>query len=242
MGVFEKEFFIEFGDVGENNSLTAKGVLRFLQEIAVLASDKVGYGINNVDETHLVWILLNWKVQIFGNPIWNSKLKIRTWARSARKLYSYRDFEMFDENNNLICIASSKWVLLNIETNSIERISNEIIEKYEYIDKRVFPSDFVEKLEEPENIDNSFSYIVQRRDIDTNHHVNNLNYLDFAYNAIPDDVYDSTSFKNIEIMYKKSAVYREELICLYSKTDENTHVVTIKSKDLSKLHAIVKLY
>lgn len=242
MNIFEKEFNIEFGDIGENNSLTTKGILRFLQEIAVLASDKVGYGINNVDETHLVWILLNWKVQIFKNPIWNSKIKLKTWARNMDKFYSYRDFEMFDEKDNLICVASSKWILYNNETNSIFKVTEDMFEKYGSCEKLVFPLGFEEKLKEPENTDSSYFYTIQRRDIDTNHHVNNLNYIDFAYNAIPDEVYNTTNFRNIEVMYKKSAVYKEEIVCLYSKVDENTHVVTIKSKDLTKLHAIVKLY
>ena len=31
----------------------------------------------------------------------------------------------------------------------------------------------------------AFSYTVGRRDIDTNHHVNNIHYLDFALEALP---------------------------------------------------------
>ena len=43
-----------------------------------------------------------------------------------------------------------------------------------------FFSGEIEKLSEPEKIDNSFSYKIQRRDIDTNNHVNNLKYLDYT--------------------------------------------------------------
>ena len=35
-------FSVQYGDVGENNSLTNKGFLRFLQEAAGLASSEVG--------------------------------------------------------------------------------------------------------------------------------------------------------------------------------------------------------
>ena len=70
----------------------------------------------------------------------------------------------------------------------------------------------VEKLKEPEISEITFDYIVQRRDVDTNHHVNNLHYLDYAYEALPNDVYINNDFKNVEIMYKHEAKLGDNII------------------------------
>ena len=92
-----------------------------------------------------------------------------------------------------------------------------------------------------ENFDLSFKYTVQRRDIDVNHHMNNINYLNVAYEFLPDDIYFANECNNIEIMYKKGIKLGETVNCLYCKKDD-TNYVTIKSDDLKSLHAIVKLY
>ena len=82
---------------------------------------------------------------------------------------------------------------------------------------------------------------MQRRDIDINKHMHNICYLDLAYEALPKDIYENTSFDNIEIMYKTGALLGEKVKCFYSDID-GEHIVTIKSEDETKLHAIVTLY
>ena len=37
----------------------------------------------------------------------------------------------------------------------------------------------------------TYTHIVERRDLDTYRHVNNLRYLDFALEALPQEVYDA---------------------------------------------------
>jgi acyl-ACP thioesterase len=46
------------------------------------------------------------------------------------KLYAYRDYEIYDQNNNLLGIATSKWILINIETKKIQKLYTELEERY----------------------------------------------------------------------------------------------------------------
>ncbi len=85
-----------------------------------------------------------------------------------------------------------------------------------------------------------YDYQIKRRDIDTNHHVNNLYYLDFAFDALPNDLWQ-VYFDNIEIIYKKQIKLDDTIKCFYAY-DNNQHIVTIKSEDLSVVHAIIKFY
>ena len=66
----------------------------------------------------------NWKIKILKEANYGSTVTVKTWSRDTNKLYTYRDFEIYDENNNLICIASSKWVLLSTKTGHITQITN----------------------------------------------------------------------------------------------------------------------
>ena len=143
----------------------------------------------------------------------------------------------------MVAIASSKWFPVDTETKRIKKITPEISDPYgETVTKSVFEEPFKEKLTVPENLNFNFSYTTQRRDIDTNHHVNNLNYLDYAYQALPEDIYFNINFSNVEIMYKHEAKLGDTISLFYSSTERNEHIITIKDKKGEKLHAIVKLY
>ena len=41
-------------------------------------------------------------------------------------------------------------------------------------------------------------------------------------------------------MYKNSSYLHEDIVCLYHKKSEKEHFVTIKSKDQTVLHGIIK--
>ena len=112
-------------------------------------------------------------------------------------------------------------------------------EKYESeVDKRVFEEE-IDKLKEPENYQNSIIYETKRKDIDIIGHMHNLYYLDLAYEALPEEVYNKRPFNEIEIMYKKEIKLGDRVVCKYS-CENNKHIVVIKSQDESVLHAIIE--
>lgn len=241
MCVFKRDLKVKYWEVDSSSKLTSKGFIKYLQDIANDHSDEVGYGFKNITHTNLSWVLLNWKVQIFKKPTVSDTIHIETWARVISRTISYRDFEVYDSNNNLICIASSKWALTNYCTHSLERISPEMRDAYGVFEKKVFDIDTNEKIKEPENSSLVYEYTIQRRDIDTNNHVNNLCYLDFAYEALPDDVYCNLNSNTTEIIYKKEIKYKDKIKCFYSYV-EGKHIITIKNDDFSITHAIISFY
>jgi len=240
MGIYERDFTVRYCDVNENNVLSFTGLMNLLQEIAGMHSSEVGYGINNIPKTGLTWFLLYWKIKIYTNPKWNTKLHIKTWARKLDKACSFRDFEVYNENNNKMAIATSKWALLDVNKNSISRIPSNMNEQYGIVEKCVFDEPINTKIEIPTESTFVYEYTTQRRDIDTNHHVNNLYYLDYAFQALPDEIYYNTNFTDIEISYKKQLKINEKINCFYSNED-NTHIVTIKNYNSTCVHAIIKI-
>lgn len=233
------EELIKYLDVDKNKKLGNRAIVNYLQNTAVYHADSIGDGVNSADKTHTVWLLLNWKIKVFDRPKCEDKIKINTWARKMEKCYSLRDFEIFNGDNK-VAIATSRWVLVNTETGKIERVSEELKEKYNLIDQCVFEDGMVEKLKEPENMELMYEDTIGRTRIDTNNHLNNLYYLDYAIESLPEEVYENSTFNNIEIMYKKEIKYKEKIKCLY-KYEDSEHIVAIKSEDLKTLHAIIKL-
>ena len=146
-----------------------------------------------------------------------------------------------DENGDSVAIATSKWVLVNVNDDAIAKIPDEIINLYSPSDNNIFDKEEIDKLIDPKEYTNEYVYTVQRRDIDINKHMHNLNYLSLAYEVLPENIYFSKECNHIEIMYKKAIKLGNTVKALYSNID-NAHFITIKSEDESALHAIIKLY
>ena len=94
----------------------------------------------------------------------------------------------------------------------------------------------------PETFTNTYTYTSERRDIDTNHQVNNLFYLDFAYSALPEEIYNNRfDLNNIEITYKKEIKLGDTIKCKYA-FENSKHIVVIFSEDEKTVHAVINLY
>lgn len=233
----EHNFFVGLEDIDFNNNLKIKSLLGFLEDIGGIHSNLVGYGLLDIPIKKRSWILINWKVKILKRPRYAENLKIKTWAYGMEKLYALRDFEVFNEAGELVIIASSKWVCLDTEKQSIIKVEDKLRDAYTIENKRVFEYD-IEKLKEPENYIKETSVQITRDMIDVNRHVHNINYMDFATHILPYEVMQQAT--NIEVMYKKEIKETDKIKCKYA-VENNSHYVVIKSEDDKVLHAIIKL-
>lgn len=239
--IFEYKTRVDIEKVNSTALVTNKGLLALLENVACMHSDKAGYGICEIPLTRLSWVLLNWRVKIIRRLKYDEKITIRTWARETSKAITLRDFEVLDSDGKQVCIATTRWTLTNIDTQSITKITDDIIVKYKPDSKSIMPDFEFKKLQEPTTFSNEYIYSTQRRDIDVNKHMHNLNYLDLAYEALPEDVYFNNEFNNIEIMYKKAIRLGDTSKCLYT-FDNDKHTVVIKSLDKKDLHCIINLW
>ena len=239
MAFIEKELHLTIRDIDKKTNLTNKAILSFFEDIGGYHSDLAGYGLKQIEQTRISWVLLHWKFKVLKRIKYSDgNIRIKTWSRGCVRACTIRDFEIYDSAGNLCVIGTSKWTLIHLE-NGLMRLTDELLNNYQAEPDIAIDFDF-KKIQEPENYSNIYKYTVSRRDLDINGHMHNLNYLDLAYEALPKDVYENNSFDDVEIMYKKGAFLGDKLKCLYSNID-NEHIVTIKSEDNENLHAIIKL-
>ena len=237
--IVEHKFYIGMRDIDKNNYITDKGFLAALEDTGGIHSEIAGFGLLNVNKTHRFWMILSWHVEIIRRPKYNETITIHTWSKPCKRLYVYRDFEVFDKEGNLIATAGSKWVFINTENNSIVKANDEMFTTYQIeTEKSSTDIALLDKLKEPANYSNVVSYEINREMIDANKHVHNLDYLDLAYKALPENAYKQ-EFKTIDIMYKKEIKLNDTVKCFYSNED-NVHTISIKSEDEKTLHAVIR--
>lgn len=239
--ILENEYTVKLSEIGKDNKVTNKAILSYLEDIGGIHSNIAGYGVFEIQDTHLSWILLGWRMQVIRRPKYAEKIKIKTWSKGVVKFYTYRDFEVYDAQENLIIKASSKWVLLDIEKGKIVRIDSQIMDKYEpELNKIVFDTSEFDKVKEPAEYQYEKNYTVRRADIDVNNHMHNLNYIELANEALPEEVYRGALFNDVRITYKKEIKLGETVKCKYV-FENDKHIVVVKSEDETVIHAIIEM-
>lgn len=263
MGEYKLNLRIQFGDVDIHNRLTLHGMLRLLQEAANAHSDQVGYGVNQIGKTNYSWVLYQQRIHLYDRPCWNTELTVRTWSRGAEGLICLRDFEAADQTGRIIAHGSSEWLLVNAESQRMIKIPAGMMDEYGTVERAVFQEPLT-RLKPPAEAVRQWEYEICRRDIDINRHVNNLNYVDFALEALPPEI-PETVFNDVNVMYKKASFLGDTIASfvswegqspdkgtqapdsaasLYvteSGTARSPFVAAIRNPEGTLLHAVVRL-
>ena len=240
---FERTYKVGVREIGLNNELSNLGLLGFLEDVASTHSSTLGFGINDIDKVNKVWILMDWKLHVIDRPKYDDELTIKTWAKpfSKPRFYTYRDFQVFDKNNKLVAIASSKWVFFDILKNKISKIDADMLSLYNPVAENVFEEEEIEKIDTLNPLqDPSLIYTVRRSDIDINKHMHNLNYLSLAYEALPEDIYMMPESNKIRITYKHQIKLGEMVKCYYN-CENGVHTVEVRSNDEKTIHSIIQM-
>jgi len=238
--IFEQKFKMTLEDIDKNGFITNKAILRCFENTATYHSDSIGGGIKSVEETGLTWIVLDWSVKVLKRAKYGTKLKVRTWSRGYIKFFAYRDYELIDENNEVIAIGTSRWILRDIYKHKMVFLNDEYLSGYGSEDRTVLPGEEFSKMEVPPEFSNEIEYTIMRRDIDFNRHMHNLYHFDLAYEALPNVIYDEGLFNNFRITYKKEIVFGETVKSSYAFY-ENKHVVYIYNAD-GAMNSIIQIW
>ena len=102
MSFIEREYKVDIRHIGTSNLITNYGILCLLEDIATVHSDIAGYGIAQIPFTHVSWILLNWKVSVLKRVAFGDTVKVRTWSVPYNELFTFRNFEIYDNDNNKV--------------------------------------------------------------------------------------------------------------------------------------------
>lgn len=229
------EFYVGLRDINKNQKLTNTSLLSYFEDVACMHSEIAGFGVSNMNVIKKTWILLSWKIKVLKRPKFNDVVKIETWSRAINKFYAFRDFRMYNEKNELIGIATSKWVFIDIEKEKMIRITDEVASKYEQEPDANFEEFDLEKLSAPEEYISKIDYKITKNMIDINNHLHNTYYMDLAQEVLT----DNKEFNYFEIMYKHEIKLGETVKVMCSKQEDNIYVV-IKNFDETKVHAILK--
>lgn len=231
---FIYEMDVEYPDLGVDRLLSHRGMLRILQEAASVASDERGCGMKDISRTGVFWILAGWRLELSRRVPWRTRLTVETWPRSLDGFLSDRDF-LVRQGDVPVARATSRWLLVSAATGKAARVTDAVRAAYELDDRVLFDTPIPSNGKTPAGTPAAFSAVVGRRDIDTNHHVNNIHYLDYALEALPEEVFLHLP-QTVEITFRRQILLGTPIRCYYSRTEDGRHQVEIQSGEEKIVH------
>lgn len=217
-------------DYKKNGEMKLSSILKILENSGNKHSDTAGDAILEGTNNGKAWILTDWYIEILSYPEYGDKILAKTWSELVKNpLVCTRDFELYC-NDKLAVTGTTKWIQLDLERNRPCKIDPETIAKYQPEDKCTFADAKLPRIPVPESYENEVKIVTRRADIDFNGHVHNLIYLDYALEALPEDIYDAREFTKLRISYKIAVKENEEIVCKYAK-EGSSHICNIYGTD-----------
>ena len=214
---------VRYSEIDKDGKLSLEALMNYFQDCSSFHSESLGVGIDFLKEKHLTWMLLGWHVQIFRRPTMGEEITIGTWPHSFKNIRGGRNFVLIDEKGNTIARANSEWVLYDIENNRIAKVPKEVSEPYtleEALDMGEIKKLFIED----EALTKCDELMVSPYLLDTNGHVNNVNYLNIAESYVPREGYNEFYAE-----YRNQAFLRDE-ISVYTCIENGKHQVVLKNQ------------
>ena len=234
----ERDIEVRYSEMDYQKVLKPSSLLNFLQDIATFAADDGGFGYDEVVKRNLGWFLLKYHMEFTNYPKHIEHLHIKTEARGVNRLFASRDFEVYNrENNELLGRAISQWALVNFTDKSMTS-PQEIFPQFNKVEKREDDLSF-EKIHTLERIDYTDEFKVRYDDIDVNQHVNNMNYIVWAFEALPKEFKDKNKLKKLDMVFKKEIQFGN-VILSEVQLDDKVATIVVKNKGTDEDLCMIK--
>ncbi|CAA2949683.1 palmitoyl-acyl carrier thioesterase, chloroplastic-like [Olea europaea subsp. europaea] len=201
-------------EVGPDKTAKIESILNLLQETAlnhVWMSGLLGDGFgatHGMMRNNLIWVVSRMQVQVDHYPIWGEVMEIDTWVGASGKNGMRRDWLLRSQATGVIFArATSTWVMMNQQTRRLSKMPDEVRAELSpwFIEKQAINEESHEKIDK---LDDKALYVnsglkPKRSDLDMNQHVNNVKYVRWMLEAIPDEFLENHQLSSITLEYRR---------------------------------------
>jgi len=218
--MFKTERNIQYSELEKDGRIGICTILNYFQDVSTEHTEKLGYGMTRLSKEGLAWIMRTINASVRRFPHFGEKLKIYTWTTGFEKMFGKRSFMAKDECGETVATAASLWALVDTKQEKPVRVNDEIIRLYGIEENTV--EEYIRREPDTGEVALAGEYTVQRRDIDTNNHVNNVKFVEIASEFLPEGI----KIKSLQAFYRRAA-YLGDVI--YAHICENTMGIRLKT-------------
>lgn len=236
---FEKQFELRYFEMNKMGVSSPTTILTLLEETAADHCDSINQSLYHLLAKNVGWVLLSGALVMDRYPKYKEKITIRTWLSSYSSIKGFRENLIFDEQQNIIGRGKGLWLFFDIEKRKPIQIFDTFIQNWSFCNEQSLTHNIAKKIEPINEAIYTKEFHVHRFDTDMNKHVNNIRYLQWTMESIPDEMVDYYFLHAIEGRFIAEAQLGDTVISLTQKGElPNTFIHTIKVKETNKVCAV----
>ncbi len=225
---------VRYSEVGEDGRMTLQSLLDYFQDCSTFHSEDIGLGVDYFRQIHQVWLLSAWQICVNRYPKVYEQIVIGTVPYEFRGFIGCRNFEMKTKEGEVLAYANSIWSLMDTEKMVPVKPNEKMLAGYVLEEK--YPMAYApRKIAVPKDGAEEEPFTVKPHHLDTNHHVNNGQYVRMAM----DYVQEKFEVRQLRVEYKMQALLGDiiyPVVC----GGEGTYVVSLNNED-EKPYCIVEI-
>ena len=211
LGYIERRFPVRSYESGVDNRLSLPSLCNYLQEIAGIHADKLGVGIHLLQKEGVTWMLSRLRLEMDGYLPWGEELVVRTWPSGVHgRLTATRDFIGRDFGGKELFRGVSEWMTVNLAARRLVRLPEGFAALTPQGTPHVELKESGGKFAALGRVHSRSLVRVRRSDHDFNDHVNNVHYVEWALESVPEE-FLSRKPSRLDIVFKQEAKAGEEL-------------------------------
>lgn len=234
--LLESLFKVKAFDVDSNNRIKVSTVFDYFQDAASNHAEQLNFGYEDLLPKKLFWVLSWAKIEFSRFPGFMDEVKIQTWGKMQHKLYSMRDFLLIAKEDEIICRATTGWLLLDLKTLRPKILDQEFPDVIHWYEKSAL-TDLPGKFPLVDEKSKVYTQKIKYSDIDLNQHVNNAKYVELLLDCYESDFHKNHFMKSITVSFMSETKYGErlELSKGIENLKEDIHFIEAVNLDTEKV-------
>ncbi|RCK75201.1 MAG: Acyl-ACP thioesterase [Ignavibacteriae bacterium] len=242
MNLIRREVFkIKTYETDFNNAVKVSSIFNYMQEAASNNAQELHFGYDELVKNNLYWVLSRALLVMKEYPKFSDEIVIETWPSGIEKFFAFRDFKIFNSQNKLIGYAITMWLLMDANRKKPVK-PDEYFKDIKFPELAHVTKEVPKKIVEPELKEYITKKKVLYSDIDVNQHVNNVKYIEYAFDGFELERIRYSKARRVQINFLNETKYNEELSIYRSKLSENIFYLDgVKSDGEFAFQMIVEL-
>ena len=223
---------VRYSEIGADGRLELASMIDYFQDCSTFHSESLGRGVRYAVDTGKAWMILSWQVEILRRPVLGEHIVTRTWPYLFKAFYGNRNYTMETPDGECLARVNSIWALIDTKSSHPAKILPEDVDGY-IMETKLDMKEFPRKMQMPEDNTEEDSFPISHSQLDTNHHVNNGQYVHMAGQYLPEDFEPSI----LRVEYRQQAKLHDIIVPLIHK--EDSRIVVSLCDENKKPYALV---
>jgi len=225
--VWKDDYTIHSYEADVKSRASAASLLQFMQESAWNHAEHLELGYSHLIDKNLAWVMARLKLRIHSFPSWHTRITLETWPTALDKLFAYRDFRIRSQDNSVLALGTTTWLVIDVNTRRPRRTSSYF--HLEHDDQEQALGHFADKVAPVESCDSTSERKVTFSHLDVNGHVNNVKYLEYVIDNYSYDFLNAHHLYELEMNFLNEALLGDTLNIRTRHVDERTHIHSLSN-------------